>query len=234
MTILEHNPVLCVNGFALSSVYEKIKPAYYVLADGAFWADELPDKTRNFVDSTLEAIATKTQWPMILFVPVSGVSAFKRKKSVLFTHPNILIQPYNDTVLRGFKCLVHACLRRNLGILSQQNVLIPSIILAINMRYKRVIILGADHSWHRNLFVNNENQVCLIDEHFYDEGKNPVPLMIGSRPSRLHEQFESIAKTLRIYWEITDYAQKYKAIVINASEVSFIDAFPRAKLQELF
>jgi len=234
LVVLEQHPVLCVNGFALSEAYEKIQPACYVLADGAFWADELPEKTRHFVDSTLDAIAHKTRWPMTLFLPAEGLRSFRRKKIGILSNPYISVQEYNATVLRGFKGLVHALLQRNLGMLSQQNVMIPSLILALNMGYKRILLLGADHSWHRNLFVTNDNLVCLKDDHFYDESQPPVTIMIGNRPSRLHEQFEAIAKALRVYWEIAAYMQKKNAVIINASELSFIDAFPRAKLQDLF
>lgn len=232
--VLEQHPVLCVNGFALSEAYEKIQPTYYVLADGAFWADELPEKTRKFVSSTFDAIDQKTCWPMTLFLPAEGLHSFRRKNAAIFSNPYILVQEYNTTVLRGFKGLVHTLLQCNLGMLSRQNVLIPSLILAINMGYKRILLLGADHSWHRNLFVTNDNLVCLKDDHFYDESQPPVTVMIGNRPSRLHEQFESLAKALRIYWEIAAYMQKKNAVIINASELSFIDAFPRAKLYELF
>lgn len=233
LKILENTPVLCVNGFALSDFYEKIRPAYYVLADGAFWADNLPEKTRNFVDTTFEAIARKTNWPLVLFVPIEGIRAC-RKKLPITSYPHILVQEYNGTILKGFKSLVQSLLQLNLGMLSRQNVLIPSLILAINMGYPRIILLGADHSWHRNLFVTNDNVVCLKDEHFYDDSDTLVPLLIGERPSRLHEQFESMAKALRTYWEISDYMQKKNTIIINASEVSFIDAFRRARLYELF
>lgn len=234
MSILEKNPVLCVNGFALSEAYELLKPVYYVLADDAFWADELPERTQNFVDSTLDTIINKTRWSMTLFLPIKGVRVLRKRKSELFTHPFIIVQEYNSSVLRGFKCIVHVLLQSNMGLLSRQNVLVPSLLLAVNMGYKRIILLGADHSWHRNLFVANDNRLYLKDEHFYKDENNLVPVMLGNRPSRIYEQFDSMAKTLRLYWEVADYMQRKKSVIINASETSFIDAFPRATLNELF
>ncbi|MCX7986409.1 MAG: hypothetical protein N2662_05675 [Bacteroidales bacterium] len=232
--ILKQKPVLCVNGFALSDAFEQLKPSYYVLADAAFWSENLRTKTQNFVDNTLEALAKKTNWNMTLFIPVEGYKVFKKKRQNLLSHPFISIQVYNSTVVKGFSGLVHLLLKYNLGILSRQNVLIPSLILAINLGFKRIILLGADHSWHRNLFLTDENVLCLKDDHFYDESSPPIPVMLGNRPSRIHEQFESIAKALRTYWEIAHYARSQMVDIYNASEISYVDAFQRKRLPELF
>ena len=50
-----------------------------------------------------------------------------------------------------------------------RNVLIPSIMLAINSGYRRVYVAGADHSWLKTLSVDDENRVVSIQPHFYKE-----------------------------------------------------------------
>jgi hypothetical protein len=233
LSIIKQNPVLCVNGFAISEYYEQIKPTYYVIADNAFWSKNIPEHTKQFVENTLNAIASKTSWPVTLFMPNEGMRFFKNNK-IFTNHPFVQMQPYNATVIKGFKKFTHTLLAYNLGVISRQNVLIPSLIIGINLGYKRIILIGADHSWHRNLYLNENNELCLKDDHFYDESKPPIRVMIGNRPSRLHEQFEAIAKALRTYWDVNCYMQHKHSQIINASETSYIDAFPRGKLPQLF
>ncbi len=231
--ILLRNTLMCVNGFALSPYYEKLKPRYYVLADPAFWSETLPEERQKFINNTIQTISQKTTWPIILFLPFEGYNIFN-KKSFFKNNPFILLQPYNDVPLRGFTFLIHKLLQLKLGVITKQNVILVCLILSINLEFKRIILLGADHSWHKNLHVTDDNRVVIIDEHFYHNEPNYIPLMINNRPSKLFEQFEALVKTFQAYWKIKSYAQERNAEIINASEVSYIDAFERRKLNKLF
>ena len=47
-----------------------------------------------------------------------------------------------------------------------QNVLVAAIYISLNLGYKNIYLLGADHSWAHDVSVNDDNQLCLNDRHF--------------------------------------------------------------------
>ena len=57
------------------------------------------------------------------------------------------------------------------GMPRPHNVLIPSIILSMRMGFKKIYLAGADHSWLKEIFVSEDNEVFLTQKHFYDEKK---------------------------------------------------------------
>ena len=46
-----------------------------------------------------------------------------------------------------------------------------AIYLALIEGYKEIELYGADHNMFLELGVNENNQLCSLDSHFYDQGK---------------------------------------------------------------
>lgn len=111
-----------------------------------------------------------------------------------------------------------------------QNVLIAAIMLALNMRYKNIFIIGADHSWHESLVLKEGNKMEIEDSHFYDRNENrklTIQDAESQKEYKLHELFAIWARAFGSYWYIKDYADSIKAKIFNASEKTYIDAFDR-------
>jgi hypothetical protein len=232
-TFLLSRHLLCVNAFAFSDDYVTLKPQYYVLVDPGLWLEKQTEKVKDFRNNVLEAIITKTQWPLFLFVP------FEARHSLLFkpeniTNPNIRLIFFNKTSIYGFSAFTNWCYRHNLGMPRPQNVMMPSLILSINMNFKKIFIVGTDHSWHENIHISQNNQLFLRDPHFYDTKENidnPVLNIFTGKPLKLYEQFQALAITFKNYFIIENYAKSRKTSILNASEVSFIDAFSRIEIK---
>lgn len=224
---------LCVNGFAISENYEVLKPDFYLIADLGFWIENPIERIKLFREEVINAINRKTTWTIILLLP------FEAKKSTCLkvafaNNPNIQIKYFNKTTIVGFEGFRNWCYRLQLGIPRPQNVLIPGIVLGINLGFREIYILGADHSWHEDLVVTMDNTLCLRDAHFYDNSNKLIPLIgYNGKKIRLFEQFESLTITFRNYHLIENYANFRGAKVFNASEKSFIDAFERINPKEL-
>jgi len=230
---LKNQTVLCVNGFALSEAYPLLKPAYYLMADEAFWNyDELTEKTKKIVSEVTSSLVEKTTWDVMLLLPVKA-KKYPHFITGILSNQHIRIQYFNTTPVKGFTQLCHFLLRHNLGIPSAQNVIIPGLMIAINLGYEKVYLLGADHSWHENYFIDDENRVCLKDVHFYEPAPRFTPLLYKGRPVKLYEQFESLARVFRIYHFIQTYARSQNVVIYNASEKSYIDAFERISMEKV-
>lgn len=222
---------IVVNDFSRSEYYEILKPNYYVIADPAFNNLNNHISLQNRINDTYEQLVKKTTWPIVLFFPYK-ISKFVR--SLLSKNANIQIQEYNMLTIKGGKNFKYFCYKRNLGMVHAQNVLIASLFLMINLCYKTIYFVGADHSWFKNIELDSENRVCLADYHFYDKVPESIKLNPWLKNNVESFTMPEILRTLALmfdgYFELKDYSEFMNSDVYNLSKVSYIDAFPRKNI----
>ncbi|HSH65655.1 MAG TPA: 6-hydroxymethylpterin diphosphokinase MptE-like protein [Bacteroidia bacterium] len=228
-SFFEKHTLICVNGFANTSEYSILKPQYYVFLDPFFWESD-----QEGIKKIVNAIFTKTDWPLTLFVPQKAKKS--RLASILRKNPHIHIHYFNYTVFNGFETIGFWLFKHNIASPQCQNVAVAALFLALNMGFKEIILVGADHSWHEYLHVNEQNMLCIKDVHFYDtrpsKEVNYQPLY-STTPGvtwKMNEIFSIWAKVFLGYMVIKNYSIYRHSKIINASELSFIDAFDRMKI----
>jgi hypothetical protein len=227
--VFKSQPLVCVNSFSMSEEFVHLKPNYYVILDYSFWMSDGEN-----VLQTLEAIKTKTSWELHLFVPRMA-SKSKRFTDLCAANNNIKLTYFNYTVFKGFDSIAHWFYNRNLAMPQSQNVLVASVFLSINMGFKKIMIVGADHTWHQDLFLDENNVLCTKHLHFYEKEEKTtyVPFKKGvhlNETFKVHEIFATWAKAFYGYIALEKYARYKNSKIVNASEVTFIDAFERVKL----
>ena len=220
--------LIVVNDMSQSDYFKRLKPEYYVLADPGYWDSHAYNELRNSSMRVLNAILDKTTWPMYLIIPYLAYEN-ENFRSFFNSNKNIVLIYYNSTTFHGFEFLNRFVYKHYLGMPKPQNVLIPCISIAVNFGYKEINLLGVDHSWTQNLFTNNENEVCLIDNHFYDKQKTtPIPMRTGYGDFyKMHQILIAFSLMFEGYHIIRKYANYRNAKIINRTNNSFIDAFER-------
>ena len=214
---LEQSDLLAVNFAANTPVFRRFKPEYYLLADPHFFTSQAENVLQLL--QSLKAV----DWPMTLFVPVNA--------KVELSNPLIRIERFNMVGAEGFEWLRNRLYRSGLAMPRPRNVLIPSIMTAIRMGYKRIYIAGADHTWTQTLAVNENNEVVSIQPHFYKDGQDELMRTATVYKNvRLHEILESFSIAFKAYHEIARYAKKAGVEILNVTPGSFIDAFERVTL----
>jgi hypothetical protein len=219
-----------VNDAVLSDWYAVLRPSRYVLADPSYFDQRLPvipgysDPERTF-----DALNRKTQWPVCLFVP-AGVL---HRLHAHVTNPHITLCGYNATSFEGFNALRLLFYRCGLAMPHPWNVLVAAIYLAVHLGYREVNVLGAEHSWLRNLHVTDRNEVALVNEHFYDSGNVAATVWKKCDGSAylLHETLADQSCMFASYWQLEDYARRRGCAIFNCTPGSFIDAFERKIIQ---
>jgi hypothetical protein len=105
----------------------------------------------------------------------------------------------------------------------------------IYLKYKTIALVGADHSWLKEISVSDENVALVNQKHFYDENESKAAPMSDYqiRPRRLHEMLLKFMLSFKGYWEINEYIEGSDIHIYNCSETSMIDAFERKKLTEI-
>lgn len=223
------HPLLCVNGFSITKEFVELKPSYYVMLDPSFWGNNRED-----VKEIITAIITKTTWELTILIP------HKAKKSKLIQQIEVLntyikINYFNYTVFKGFYTIAKLFYKNNLAMPQSHNVLVASLFICINMRFKNIYLFGGDHTWHQNLLINEVSQLCIRDVHFY-ENENKINYRLfysdtnQKKIFKMHEIFSVWSKVFYGYELIQEYAKSCNTKIYNTSEITFIDAFERMDL----
>lgn len=236
--IFRDRDIYCVNTFAVSEYFTEIKPSHYVLADPTFWLLNVSDIDRTCRLALFDRIIDSATWPMVVLAPHEmrkGMEWRSFCRTAAIRCPNISVQYFNRTPVNGFKCFRHLIYRASLGMPTAYNVLVAALFLAINAGYENIYFLGADHSWHQNIVVKNDNLLYIKDSHFYDLKTNYKLFDKGKAGElfKVHEVFLGWGRLFEVYILLNEYAQSRGVSIINVSLESFIDAFQRISISDI-
>ncbi len=220
---LQAATTMAVNFAANAPDFKLLQPDFYVLADPHFFSSS-PDANLTALRSNLAAV----DWPMTLFVPVSQAKNLPKE---LTANDFITINTYNLVGIEGWNWFKRMAYSHGWGMPRPRNVLVPAIACGILAGFRKIYILGADHSWIKNLEVDEQNRVISVQPHFYKESaaeQRRVDAVYAD--VRLHQVVESFAVALKSYHALQHWAESQGVEIFNSTPGSFIDAFPRSPL----
>lgn len=225
MPLLKKHPLLTVNFSPNTPEFFELQPKIHVLADDLFFEREKKGNIEQLWDNL-----AKVDWQMVLYVPVTK----KRCADLKRLPANVEIKYFNLTPVDGFGFIKNWLYSAGLGMPRPRNVLIPSIMNGVREGYRDIVLTGADHSWSRTLWVDDDNHVVTVQPHFYkdnDKEKKRVDTLYQN--IHLHQIYESFSIAFRSYFAVKEYCDRKGVKVLNATPGSFIDAFPRISLDEV-
>ncbi|MBI4647577.1 MAG: hypothetical protein HY738_13550 [Bacteroidia bacterium] len=221
-----------VNFFWKSHYYTILQPENYVILSTNYWSVNQIPANRDGRLITFQQLAEKTTWRMNLYVPAIAKKEQQWKEEVN-KNKNIAVHYFNFTAVEGFRFLNYFFFSHNLGIPRPHNVLIPCIKFAIEMKYNTIFLLGAEHSWLKEIVVSENNHVYFKNRHFYDDQAVKPQVMYRGTKSQartLGEMLMKFVHTFNSYFILRDYAEKNYIKILNATKDSYIDAFERFPL----
>ncbi len=224
--LLKRSRTLAVNFAANADTYFELKPYIYVLADPHFFRVGSDGVSADPNVVRLWKNISATDWQMTLYVPCKASIPEEIEKNC-----NIKIKRYNLTPGEGLRGPVHWLYRKGLAMPRPRNVLIASIMIALREGFRNIYIVGADHTWSRDLWVDDKNRVISVQKHFYKDNDKEFERVAQEYAGyHLHDILNSLTIAFRSYHHIAEYAHQIGATIINCTPGSFIDAFPRAEL----
>lgn len=219
---LKQSDTMAVNFAANAPEFQAIKPTYYILADPHFFDSPNDPNVIRLTENL-----SKATWEMTLLLPFEA----KNKALNVFSSVSSKIEYYNAIGAEGFKWLTDAAYRNKRAMPRPRNVMIPAIMTAIAMGYKKIYLVGADHSWTRTLSVDDNNNVISIQPHFYNDDETELArIKKDYLKYPLHTILDSLRLAFRSYHSIQDFATRHGITIYNSTPDSFIDAFPRCPL----
>ena len=249
--------IFSVNSFAVSEYFEILKPSFHVFTDPLYWdknvqkyiidfknsnIDKYSLVAKNYLSSVMEnnevafnALLNKTEWELYLFVPLqskpSGVfeNAFISNKNIKICY--YIMTPINFNI----PFLRHFLYKLNLGMPTPMTVAVTAIFLALNLNFKKIYLMGMDHSFHEDIVVNEKNILCTKDRHFYCDNPAVInPVLVKNIDTgetlKIHEYFYCLHIMFRSHQLLKIYANSIGAKILNMSSKSYIDAYERFKL----
>lgn len=206
----------------------RIKPKMYVIVDMAFWM--FPDAER-FI--RMKENVARIDWDMSIYLPFNCPNAFKEE---LAKNSHIKVcryanNPWSPEMSLANKLKMYLYKREWISP-NGSNVSIAAIYTALLSGYKEINLLGVEHSWMKDLKVNDKNEVVLVDRHFYEEVEH-VWLDYEGNPIKLVDFLSSQLTTFTGHMELRRFADYLGARIINRTPGSYIDAYARGTFDEL-
>ena len=217
---------LAVNFFAQDERFTELRPAYYVLSDPMFFRDTAE---RQRIEALYRAMNERVAWPMNLYVQYYNPERFDYRAAL--PNPNIRIVPFHTLTYRGFRRLEFWLYRHGLGSANFGTVVQVGEYIALLLGYKRIELYGVDHTLLEGLCVDDANQLCRADRHYYDGGEpaDPRPMYQKAprRPYTMAVYLAEVAELFRGHEVLRDYARSLGARIVNRTRGSMIDAYER-------
>lgn len=223
--------VVVVNKFAVSPKFEELKPEYYVLADPLFFESGVfRPITVTLREEVFKNIKEKTKWNLKILVPTQADKS-KLIYQEFTDYDNIEVYTFNNIPIQGSDEFRFRFYEKAKAMPAAQNVLVAALYCCIFLNFKQIYVLGADHSWHEDIFINEKNQVCLVDKHFYDDGTQAKTGKPWKRRDhsiyKMSEILAVLSKMFRGYDQLKIYSEKKNIKITNKSSKTYIDAFER-------
>jgi hypothetical protein len=223
---LKQQDIWVVNFFATTDLFHVLKPHYYVIADPVLWQYDLPEnaKHRERIISLFDAIKSAT-WKITFFTPL------KTKRHLLpylKNCSNIEFVEYGKTNIEIVsKWLRYIAYNKNLAMPKPQTVMNAAIFIPINMGYKEVNVIGMNNDWFKNFILNENNVLCILDTHFYENDNN---LQVTLLPSlKIHEELLNCSYVFKSHLLINEYALSKGVEINNLTSTTMVDAYNRKK-----
>jgi len=231
--LLENQVLWCVNNFPNTDYFTKVKPNYFLFISTAYFKPDKIKYAQDVRDVIIKTLVEKTTWSLIVYCPIEA----KQNKTFiqyLASNQHLEIRFFNKTPVSGLGGFSRFYFKRAWGMPRPHNVLIPALLMAINSGYKKIHLIGADHSWIPLISVNDKNEALVNQQHFYkDEVESNGLMYQNNKPRKLHQILEKFMFSFRSYFDIKDFAKSENCQIYNCTPGSFIDAFERKKLSDV-
>lgn len=204
-------------------MFFQVKPVYYVCVDPFFHSsiDELTEEEIKLVNSL-----NKVSWNMKYI-------CFKNHHLPL-NNPNICYDYINQNIISlGYSKMIKKLLDENKAIFGYQNVIVAAIYYFLMSEIEEVVLTGVENDWHRELVVDQNNNVYREMTHFYGNERINVTELGEIKKGELFNYFKFYYLTLYQYNLLSQYAKDSKTAVVNSCVYSYIDVFCKKDPNEI-
>ena len=219
-----------VNFFGVTKEFRIIKPEFYVVADAAYWRDDINKDLKKKMNDLYKSLS-KVDWEMCILCPSEAVEPILKK---IKKNKYIKVKPIKSCVYH-FKTEKMNIFSLCNGITTPIfiNVLVLSLWHTLQRKIKKIEIYGADFSGFKGYSVNQfNNHLYMSTPHFYKKSRAETytsSKYVGGTKKKIHMRFYQLWTAFYQMYLLSRVAKKFKIKVINCSPNSYLDSFDRSK-----
>lgn len=218
--------IFAMNNFACHEAYQIYKPKYYVLSDHVFLKNT-PHAERG--KKVLNDIAHNTTWPIDLFLPYWAKNS--DFYSILKNNKLITIHYFHSTYHIEIGSYRRFIFKNGLGNGEYGSVVLNAEYISMMLDYKNIYLCGVDHTFFNGLYVNEKNQLCMLEEYFYEKKEiilyNHYTDEKNLQPYSVYEYLKSKTSIFYGHEVMEDFANFCNTKIINVTSKSMIDSYER-------
>ena len=223
-----------VNLAPLDPHFFQIKPKHFLLSDPIFYQDFEPKKEQ--VRKMYDLLEQKVDWDLYLYIDF--FHEWENRKLIEYsklTNPHIHFVKLNRWHCSSlYHSIRHWLYKRGWFMPEDGTIANVAIYVALIEGYSEIELYGADHSMFLELAVNENNELCSLDSHFYEDGKpqmHPLRncLTTEDKVFKVHEFLHIVSVMFNSHFLLRQFADYMGARVINCTPGSMIDVYERKK-----
>lgn len=221
-----------VNLSPLDSRFFKIKPKHFLLSDPIFYQDFAQKKEQ--VRKMYDLLDEKVDWDLFLYMDF--VNEWEYDKLIEYSR---IVNPHIHFVrLNRWHCssldarIRHKLYEKGWFMPEDGTIANVAIYVALIEGYKEIELYGADHNMFLELAVNDNNELCSLDSHFYEDGKPKMHVLKNcltteDKAFRVHEFLYIVYVMFNSHNLLQQFAEYMRAKIINCTPGSMIDSYER-------
>lgn len=221
-----------VNLSPLDPHFFQIKPKHFLLSDPIFYQDF--EQKKEQVRKMYDLLENKVDWEMYLYIDF--FNEWENKKLIEYsriTNPHIHFIKLNRWHCSELAPSLRHKLYKNGWFMPEDGTIANvAIYVALIEGYKEIELYGADHNMFLELAVNDKNELCSLDSHFYENEKPKLhPLKncntTEDKVFRVHEFLYIVYVMFYSHNLLRQFADYMGAKVVNCTPGSMIDSYTR-------
>ena len=221
--ISDNDEIFVSNWFALTELWNDLKPAHYIFADPGLWTNDYNGTHLENKKINLYKELSQVKWKLNLYIPDTSLSFIK---PALENNLNIkfVVYPTRSSYQKNIKSRSTLIANR---IVPPKicNAILVAIWISIMSKPKNIFLYGLDSDGFKNLETDQKtNEVKAGLSHFYDKKYIPEK---KKNSKMLYQRFEQIYIMFREFQVISIVAKSKGIQIKNFSNFSMLDNFPR-------
>lgn len=219
-----------LNFSVFDSLFFKLKPKHYCLADPMYFKSSWRDKE---VFRFFNILDEKVDWNMNIYVPANNLERF-----VKFSNLNnkfVSVIGVNTIGYSGFEKFRHYYYKKGYSCPPPQTVTNLGIFVGIQCGYKNIDLFGVDHTFLSDLVINEDNKLCQKYYHSYDKGEPEYKVIVRTDTNEVWKIGEYIVACGKMFLShdlLEKYARSVNCRILNYTKCSMIDSYERVKTYE--
>lgn len=221
------NDCFVVNLFPLNPMFYKIKPKYLFWSDYVFIQDT-PGSTEK-IRMMYDEMQDKVDWDLTIYLNAPWQKDNRRLIEYSgLTNPNIRFVCLN----RKFCDILHPKLRHRLYktgyfMPTEGTVVNTAIYVAILQGFQEIELYGSELSMFKDLEVGDDNQLYIVQKHFYEKDYRAIQTTDGGGKAYVHTYMGYMRAMFYSHYLLRQFADYMGARVINCTPGSMIDVYER-------